>query len=331
VRVSVAMCTYNGGCYVREQLDSIAAQTRPPDELVVCDDNSSDATGQLLREFAARAPMPVRLHFSRETLGSTNNFAKAISLCEGEVIALSDQDDYWLPEKLARAEAALAAAPDAGMVFSDAEVVDEDLRPLGYGLWEYLRFGREEQRAVTSGDAFNLLLARNIVVGATMAFRSSFKELILPIPGEFNLSRGDGRILIHDGWASLLISAVAGVAVVAEPLMKYRQHPGQQVGAKAGAAQDGGGLRAAVSRPNFYDAEIGQLAALRERLAAKVPAAAARALSKLDAKIAHLRARAGMPEQRSRRLLRVLREVLSLRYHQYSNGVRSAAKDLLRR
>jgi hypothetical protein len=337
VEISVAMCTYNGAGYVREQLESIAAQSRPPDELVVCDDNSDDATPEILREFASASPLPVRLRFNERRLGSTKNFEKAIGLCGGDVIALSDQDDYWLPQKLARVEAALSSSPEVGMVFSDAEVVDDGLRPLGYSIWQYLQVGREERESVRAGNAFDLFFSRNAAVGATMAFRSSFRELILPIPGEFNLSRGGGRILIHDGWIALLISATAGVSVIDEPLVKYRQHSGQQVGAKSPreAAASGGGveaLRAAVSRQNFYSAEIGQLEAVRERLAARVPAAAcAAALSKLESKIAHLRARAEMPERRSRRLPRVLREVLTLRYHLYSNGVRSAAKDLFKR
>lgn len=322
------MCTFNGGAYVGEQLESIAAQTRPPDELVVCDDRSEDGTRGALEAFAARAPFDVRLHFNEERLGSTKNFEKAIGLCRGRVIAMSDQDDVWLPEKLERQEAALDSAPDAGMVFSDAEVVDERLRPLGYTVWEHVKFGPEEQRVIRGSGAFDLLLARNVVAGATMAFRSRFKDLLLPIPEEYNLKR-EGRILLHDGWIALLVSAVAGVTITDGPLMKYRQHARQQVGSKEDAAAGVASLRAAVSRPNVFAVEIGQLTAARDRLAAKAPAASARAVSKLDSKVAHLRARAEMPGRGARRLPRVLREVLTLRYHRYSNGVRSAAKDLL--
>jgi hypothetical protein len=324
------MCTCNGGGYVGEQLESIAAQSRPPDELVVCDDRSDDGTREVLEAFAARARFEVRLHFNGERLGSTKNFEQAIGLCRGDLIALSDQDDFWLPEKLMRQEAALASAPDAGMVFSDAEVVDECLRPLGYTVWQHVKFGPEEQRAVRGGGAFDLLLARNIVAGATMAFRSRFKDLILPIPEAYDLKR-EGRLLLHDGWVALLVSAVAGVTLTDGPLMKYRQHPQQQVGAKEEEAA--AGVRAAVSRPNFFAVEIGQLEAVRERLRAKAADTdrRRRAAARLDAKITHLRTRAEMPDGGARRLPRVLREVLTLRYHRYSNGVRSAAKDLLKR
>src|SRR3954470_17842517 len=94
---SVAMCTYNGARFLGEQLASVAAQTRPPDELVVCDDRSTDETASLVRDFAAAAPFRVRLHVNERNLGSTRNFERAVSLCEGDLIALSDQDDEWLP------------------------------------------------------------------------------------------------------------------------------------------------------------------------------------------------------------------------------------------
>src|SRR6266550_1879624 len=130
------MCTYNGSLYLREQLDSIMRQTRLPDELVICDDCSVDETRQIIEDFASVAPFPVHLHVNEQNLGSTKNFEKAISLCEGDAIALADQDDVWNPFKLDRIETVLNSSPKVGLVFSDAEVVDEKLKPLGYNLWQ---------------------------------------------------------------------------------------------------------------------------------------------------------------------------------------------------
>src|SRR5687768_17349654 len=101
MKISVAMTTYNGASYLREQLDSILAQTRMPDEVIVCDDRSTDATPELLREYSARAPVPMTIVFNEQRLASTKNFEQAIRLCSGEIIALSDQDDVWYPHKLA--------------------------------------------------------------------------------------------------------------------------------------------------------------------------------------------------------------------------------------
>ena len=96
LHISVAMCTYNGGKYLREQLISIAKQARLPDELIVCDDVSNDATLQILNEFQKMAPFPIRIHRNGVRLGVTKNFEQAIALCNGDIIALSDQDDVWM-------------------------------------------------------------------------------------------------------------------------------------------------------------------------------------------------------------------------------------------
>src|SRR4030095_5004546 len=101
-RFSIAMCTYNGARYIAEQLESIAAQTYPPGEIIVCDDASTDNTLEIVKDFASRASMPVRVFVNEENSGSTRNFSKAIGLCGGDLIALSDQDDFWLANKLER-------------------------------------------------------------------------------------------------------------------------------------------------------------------------------------------------------------------------------------
>ena len=108
---SVALCSYNGAKFILEQLDSIAAQTRTPDELVICDDGSCDATIAEVANFASRASFPVRVHVNEAVLGPTKNFERAIALSGGDVIALCDQDDVWHSDKLARFEALLRPRP----------------------------------------------------------------------------------------------------------------------------------------------------------------------------------------------------------------------------
>ena len=100
LNISVALCTCNGARFLSEQLVSLAEQTLRPIELVVCDDASDDGTWQLLEEFQRSAPFPVRLYRNVRRLGIAQNFEQAMLLCEGDVIALCDQDDVWLPEKL---------------------------------------------------------------------------------------------------------------------------------------------------------------------------------------------------------------------------------------
>jgi glycosyltransferase involved in cell wall biosynthesis len=326
---SVAMCTYNGARFVGEQLESIAAQTLAPSELVVCDDRSTDETVRLVESFAARAPFPVRLGVNERNLGSTKNFERAVSLCGGELIALSDQDDVWLPGKLARLAAEFAQAPEAGLVFSDAEIVDEQTRPAGRRLWAQVGFGGAERERLSARRAIGDLLSGATVTGATMALRSRMRSLVLPVP--------EGLHVIHDAWIALLVACVAQVRAVDEPLVLYRRHGAQQVGplAREGSV---GGLRAvaageaheALRRGNPYGDVIKLARAARRRLFDKREEFDARAaLAELDARIAHLKARRDLPRARLRRAPRVLRELLSLRYHRFAKGLASAAKDLL--
>ena len=94
------MCTFNGAAWVEQQLASLAQQRRRPDELVICDDQSTDGTYDILTRFAVQAPFPVRLVRNDRQLGVTPNFSQAIGLCTGDNIALSDQDDQWGKRKL---------------------------------------------------------------------------------------------------------------------------------------------------------------------------------------------------------------------------------------
>jgi len=97
MKISVAMCTYNGSRFLENQLNSIGAQEVQPFELVICDDGSTDSTVQIIEAFRETVSFPVHLHRNSTNLGSTRNFQEAIELCRGDIIALCDQDDYWLP------------------------------------------------------------------------------------------------------------------------------------------------------------------------------------------------------------------------------------------
>ncbi len=151
-KISVALCTYNGERFLQKQLDSIANQTRLPDEMVVCDDRSTDRTVAMVREFQASASWPVRVFENEHNLGSAANFERAIGLCSGDLIALSDQDDIWYPNRLARSEQELTAHAEAGLVFSDADVIDDQGRKQEKTLWQRLGFAgkRERDRLVSS-------------------------------------------------------------------------------------------------------------------------------------------------------------------------------------
>jgi glycosyltransferase involved in cell wall biosynthesis len=321
------MCTYNGAEFLPAQWESILAQSRKPDEIVVCDDGSSDQTPSLLEQLAAESSVPVTIHFNQTNLGSVKNFEQAIRLCTGEVIALSDQDDVWRDDKLQSIEDTLEKNPAAGLVFSDAEIVDENLEPLGRRMWTEVNFEPYKQKLVARGRTLEVLITGWTVTGATMAFRSEFVNLSLPIP--------DGIAMIHDGWIALTIAAVAGVVAIDKPLIKYRQHGRQQIGAPVRPelkAQPRGvqGIETAFRRRNSSADLHKILETLEERLLAQARDYDTRkALAFVSDYAFHLNVRANLPQRRLNRLPRILRELLTWRYHEYANGFKSAAKDLM--
>ena len=195
-KISVALCTYNGEPFLPQQLSSIQQQTRLPDELVVCDDRSTDQTLALLREFAATVSFPVTIVQNPETLGFAKNFEKAIQLCAGELIALSDQDDIWYPHRLQRSEQEFVAYPQAGLVFSDADVIDEQNRLLGQTLWQRLGFAGKPRHDLLAGRLV-VLAKHRFVTGATVMFRANLRDRFLPV----------GAGWIHDEWIALVVAA----------------------------------------------------------------------------------------------------------------------------
>jgi glycosyltransferase involved in cell wall biosynthesis len=219
--ISIAMCTYNGSKFLDEQLSSIREQTKLPHELVICDDGSTDATPRIVHAFALDAPFPVRLFRNQATWGSTRNFEKAIKLCTGQAIALCDQDDLWLPNKLERLASVLDREPQVGGVCSNAFLMDEISECFPDSLWERRNFTPRMQAAFQRNSALQLL-QYNAATGATFVFRSEFVKRVTPIPPEW----------VHDAWIALLVATQSPVHLVPEKLISYRIHPAQQIGVR---------------------------------------------------------------------------------------------------
>ena len=319
VEISVAMCTYNGARYLSSQLESIAAQSELPTELVVCDDRSSDKTPQILEEFVHAAQFPVRLVHNPKNLGFTGNFEKAIGLCSREIIALADQDDVWHPDKLERIGEVFARDRTVGAVFSDAELIDADSRTLAKTLWDSVSFSQRAQDKFLSGEGLKVMLKHPVVTGATMAFRTEFKDLALPIPvGQ-----------IHDHWVALLVASVSQITPIKDPLIQYRRHAAQQIG--PGNKVSPWQRISKRKRRDEYLAEADQFNQVEQRLRDRsfVFRPHSDALRMIEEKITHRRARGGLPSSRLMRIPSLLREVATLRYWRYSNGLGSVAKDLL--
>lgn len=322
MKISIALCTYNGDRFLHEQLASIQKQSRLPDELVICDDMSTDRTTAIAQEFAASAPFPVRVLVNERNLGSSKNFERAIGLCSFSdgIIVLSDQDDVWAEEKLSVIEDAFRKRSEICVVFSDAEVVGHDLRPRGSRLWDDLKFSKKERREVELGQAIHVLLRHNVVTGATMAFRAELRPLILPIPD----------YVVHDGWIALLAAVVGQVKIIARPLIRYRQHGGNQIGVEKFSIHEriqrpgDRAIRDTKTVLRQYEQAIARLQKL------SLPGFAPGLLDSFSRKVQHVRLRASIALREPGWIRRMMSEVLRGRYHRYSIGWWSIGHDLVK-
>jgi glycosyltransferase involved in cell wall biosynthesis len=323
LQISVALCTYNGSRFLREQLESIAAQTRHPNELVICDDRSTDDTAQIIKSVAKKAPFPVRFEFNQENLGSNKNFERAVGICQGEIIALSDQDDVWEPRKLEVIAGVFNERPEIGYVFSDAKLIDEDGKFTGQGLWESFAFHDSVFEQFRSGVQVAVLLRRSLVTGATMAFRSRLKSFILPFSPYF----------VHDSWIAAVASCVGEYGFpISERLIRYRQHRAQQIGARRKSILERVAMVRKGNEDELNQAKLGMLH-LRDRLRST---GAQRLqyngswLHLVEEKLEHCSRRVDAHEQRGlARLYEVVAETSTGRYLRFSNSWRSIFFDLL--
>lgn len=332
--VSVALCTYNGERFLREQLDSIAAQTIRPSELVVTDDASSDGTVELLEAFASTAPFPTRVLRNPRNKGSTASFERTITACTSALIALCDQDDVWRPTKLEKMGAAMEADGTAGYAFTDAEVVDETLRPLGLRVWETVGFADSAWRDFRGPRQVEQLLQRTRVTGATMMIRAERLPLCLPFP----------RGVVHDRWLATMLSGVGAYGIALdEPLIEYRQHGAQQIGVAWGGRPRT--LRAQMTRDFVLkqrrrirvEQELGRafVVGLAKQIAEGTLTAAETTQAQHSRVLAngwvqHVDARVGLTRASVARVCTTIgSELFHGSYSRYSGGMRAVFSDLL--
>ncbi len=318
--ISVAMCTFNGARFLGAQLESIAAQDRVPDELVVCDDGSSDGSAEIVNQFSGRSTFPVKLVINQKNLGSTRNFEQAISLSRGTIVALADQDDVWYKQKLSRIEDAFLRSSTIVAVFSDADLIDDASRALGGRLWPTFAFDSAKQNQFAQGHALKVLIRHPVVTGATMAFRKEYFHLAAPIPVDE----------VHDRWLSFLLAARGRFEIIPEPLMQYRRHERQQLGPGPMTLQEQT-AQAASRGKDFYLLDIKRFQQLRSRLLENQNAYpdAGHVQKEIERKISHLRCRVQLPHTRVARIPKIFREAWNGDYWRYSGGWRSIAKDII--
>jgi glycosyltransferase involved in cell wall biosynthesis len=197
IRVSVCMAAFNGARFLRPQLDSILAQLRPDDELVISDDGSDDGTLDLIASY--REPR-LRVFFN-SFRNVARNFEFALTRARGANIFLSDQDDEWIPGKVATMCARLESCD---LVVSDCEVIDAEGRTLAPSY-----FALNGSRPGVFAN-----LWRNGYLGCCMAFRRELMRRALPLPDR----------VPHDIWIGLIADLFGKAEFIDKPLVRFRRH-----------------------------------------------------------------------------------------------------------
>jgi len=216
--VSVVLATFNGQKYIREQIESILKQTHTNIELIIVDDFSTDDTISILKSYA-EADERVKIYPATNNLGLVKNFERGVELAQGEFVALSDQDDVFYPAKIETLVAVLQREKSKDLVVSDLRLIDQDGELIADSMWKY------QQSKPMTNKPFTRLLLSNFATGCAMMFRRRLLDLALPFPPD---------ILVHDWWLAVVSSSsnAGGIVLMNEPLVDYRQHNSNVIGAK---------------------------------------------------------------------------------------------------
>lgn len=325
VSVSVAMTTFNGEDFIREQIESILDQSPAPLEIIVADDGSSDATTAVVRSLAADSTISVRL-IGGDHVGLRGNVERAIAACRGDVIALADQDDVWQPGRLAAiTEAFLSDA--VSLWFSDAELIDHSGSPIGRTVFHAVGVDEARRVRIESGRGLAQLLHGMTVTGSTMAFRAALRPIALPLPPVLD---GDDHLFLHDGWIAVLASLRGRTVIDPRRLTLYRQHAGQVTNMTM-ARDPESTPDANLERSARMDRELRQVSLVLQRLRETAALSQCR-----KADVEALVGRQRLLEVRTMprgvaRTARIAGSLLRGDYSRYARGVRSAAIDLVAR
>lgn len=219
--IQVLLSTYNGEAYLRQQLDSLIAQVGTEVQVLARDDGSSDGTPSILSEYAKKFPGRLRILPVSKPLGAMQSFAALMAASVSDYVAFSDQDDVWDPEKLAvlmgrmrRLEAECGKATPC-LVHSDLRLVGKNLEPVADSFWAFSNIHPENNH-------LRHLVFRNTVTGCAMMCNRALLRRALPIPAD---------AVMHDHWLALCASVFGRIEVEPRPLVSYRQHGENAIGA----------------------------------------------------------------------------------------------------
>lgn len=222
--LTILMATYNGGKFLEAQLDSLRAQTVTGWRLWIRDDGSTDDTVKIIRRCADQDERVRLLPADGMRLGAALSFSSLMErfAAEGEYLMFCDQDDVWRPDKIAvtlarmREMEARFGAQTPILVHTDLSVADRELKLLPPSFWHYQGLDPEIK-------SMNRLLVQNNVTGCTVMVNRELALLASPVPPQ---------AIMHDWWLALVAATFGKIGHVARPTMLYRQHGGNDTGAK---------------------------------------------------------------------------------------------------
>lgn len=201
-KVSIVLCSYNGEQYLSEQIESILDQSYKDFELIICDDQSSDNSFNIINDFAKKDAR-IKAYSNSNNLGYVKNFEKGISFAKGDYIALSDQDDVWALDKI---EKLLENIKNHVLIYCNSSFVNSDLKPTGKAM-------SSKKEMITTDNPLNLCLL-NCVSGHALLFKKELTPHLFPFP----------KLVPHDWWIAFIATIHGGIVYLDEPLIKYRIH-----------------------------------------------------------------------------------------------------------
>ena len=224
MKISVAFIVYNGANFMRTQLDSILAQTRKVDQIIVVEDASLDNTKEILAEYVNKYPSLFSIHYNLKNYGSYRSINMALQACTGDLILLSDHDDFWENNKVMTIINYFEKNPNIDGLMTNGYLMDaEGEINEKYFLWDSMSF---PQKNVKSNDEIKKYIntVENCATGATMAIRNN-----LPIlKNDFPIIKN----MVHDRWLAINLAEKNTLGILNEKLIRYRLHPTQETGGR---------------------------------------------------------------------------------------------------
>lgn len=208
--ISIALTTYNGERFLRKQLESIFSQTVKPFEIIASDDHSADSTVTILKEYEGTCGL--KIFTNERNIGFAKNFEQAILKCSGKYIALSDQDDIWMPNKIERL---VESIKDSPLVFSDASYIDENDKLLARSVRQYRQLPLFEELQLEN------IVYCNYAIGCTVLFNRSVLEKAIPFPSSETF---------HDWWLAMASCSISPIKYLDDSLVLYRKHTNNTLG-----------------------------------------------------------------------------------------------------